>query len=266
LDRQKWLEGMAQEFIERGGKIKFSTRVNGIDNNFIYTNEGKIEYSLCIGADGPLSVIRKYVGNSCHVEVGTEYEIEYEMNDNFLEFYISKKYSNHYAWVFPKKHTINAGVIGNFSKLDAFLKDIGRRGKIISRKAGIIPYGGVKKFVKNNVVLIGDAACMVNPFSLGGISPAIHAAKILAENITSIEKYEEKIIKHEMMNPLLMKGKKAIERLRDREIEIAFKNINGKEFREIKYKDMVHLLLRPLILIKMYNIGRSLLHSLRYGW
>ena len=266
LNRQKWMEGMAEEFIKRGGKILLSNKVEKIDDNFIYTSKEKIEYDLCIGADGPLSAVRKYIGEDCLFEIGSEYEMKYRMEENYLEFYLSKKFSHHYAWKFPKKETINVGIIGKFSMLDYFLNKLKIDGEIVSKKVGMIPYGGMKTLVKNNVALIGDAACMANPFSLGGISPAIHAAKILAKNIVNLKKYEEEIKAHPIMDDILMKGKKAVEKLNDGEMEIAFKRINGKEIREIKYGDIKHLFLHPIATMKFYRIAKALIHSLKWGW
>ena len=266
LNRQKWLEGMADEFMRRGGKIKFSSKVIKVDSQYIYTEEEKKNYELCIGADGPLSVVRKFFGENCAFDVGSEYEIEYKKDDDFLEFYLSKKFSPHYAWIFPKKESINIGVIGKFSMLDRFLKEMRIDGKILAKKAGMIPYGGVEKFVKEGVVLIGDAACMANPFSLGGISPAIHAAKILAKNVVNLKRYEEEIKKHAIMDGILMKGRKAVEKLNDKEMEIIFDRIDGKEFREIKYRDIAGVLLHFASVPKFYNISRALLHSIKWGW
>ena len=63
-----------------------------------------------------------------------------------------------------------------------------------------------------------------------------------------------------------MKGKKAVEKLNDGEMEIAFKRINGKEIREIKYGDIKHLFLHPIATMKFYRIAKALIHSLKWGW
>ena len=265
LNRQKWLEGMAEEFIKRGGKIRFSTKVMKVDDRYIYTKNEKIDYGTCIGADGPLSVARKYVNGSCKIEVGSEYEMEYKMNENSLNFYLSRKYSHHYAWIFPKRNTINVGLIGNFSMLDKFINNIGIKGKIISKKAGIIPYG-IDKIVRGSVALIGDAACMTNPFSLGGIAPAIYAAKILSKNIVNLQRYEEGIKNHEIANPILMKGKRAIEKLKEEEIAKVFEKVDKMEIGEIEYKKFLGLAFHPITAMKFYHIGEAMLHSLKWGW
>lgn len=74
LDREKLMEKMAEELLEKGGKIKFCEEVVNVDDEFIYTNKRKIKYDLCVGADGPLSVVKSYFGNKYEYKVGCQYE------------------------------------------------------------------------------------------------------------------------------------------------------------------------------------------------
>ncbi len=267
LNRQKWMEGMANEIIERGGKIEFSSKVSKIDDDYIYLNGRKERYDICIGADGPLSVVKEYFGNKYEYMVGCQYEIEYDTtNIDFLEFYLDRDFSNYYAWIFPKEKSINVGLIGKFSMLDKFVEWKKLKGKILKKEAGLIPIGKVKKIASKKIALIGDAACITNPFSLGGLSPIIYASKILADNINNLEEYGNKLMKHPILSPILLKGMLAARKMNNKEIELTFKNLNGKDFKEIKTKDFLHLLIRPSILIKMYYVGKAFLHSLNWGW
>lgn len=266
LNRSNWMNGMAEEFIKRGGKIILSKKIEKVDDEFIYTKNEKIKYEKCIGADGPLSIAKEYVGARCEHVVGCQYEIEFKKDTKFLEFYLDKNYSNYYAWIFPKEKSINVGLIGKFSQLDKFLNDKKIKGKIIKKQAGVIPSSRAEKLTRKNVALVGDAACLTNPFSFGGISPAINAAKILAENIENFKEYEKKIKNHEIYNPILLKGKKAVEKLSNKDTKILFKKINGKELKEIKFRDFSHIIIHPSLLTKAYYIEKALLHSLRWGW
>jgi len=267
LDRQKWLEGMADEVIRRGGRISFSSRVEKINSHFLYTKGEKIRYDVCIGADGPLSVIKNYFGNRYEYMLGCQYEIEFDTKEmNYLEFYFDKDYSSYYLWIFPKEKSINAGCIGKFENLDAFLKEKKIGGKIIGKKAGLIPCNFADKIADERVALIGDAAAITNPFTLGGISSIIHAAEILAENIDNLVLYNEKLKRHPVLSPLLIKGKKSVEGMYNEDFARIFEKINGKEINEIKIMDFVPLLLNPSLLIKAYNISRAFLHSMELGW
>ncbi|MCD6448257.1 MAG: NAD(P)/FAD-dependent oxidoreductase [Thermoplasmata archaeon] len=267
LDRQKWLEGMVSEFRTRGGEIEFGAKIKKIDDKYIYVNDRKIEYEICIGADGCCSVAKEYFGNKYEYKVGCQYEIEFDAEDkNFLEIYFDRKFSNYYAWIFPKKESANVGVIGKFSQLDKFLEAMKIKERIIKKEAGMIPCSFAPRISDKKVALIGDAAAITNPFSLGGISPAIRAAKILADNIENLENYGREIKKHPMRNPILLKGRKVLERINDKEIEELFRCVNGKDISEIKYGDFISLLKRPRLALKAYYIAQALLHSLKWGW
>ncbi len=266
LNRQKWMEAMAKEIMERGGKINFGKKVVGIDNNYIYFDDGKIKYDICIGADGPASVIKDYVGNEYDCKIGCQYEIKHHMKENRLEFYLDKKFSSYYIWIFPKKESINVGLIGKFSMLDEFLKWKGIEGEILKKQAGSIPCSLPKKLVKNNVALVGDAASITNPFSLGGLTPIIYASKILADNIENLSKYEKEIKKHPMCNPIFLKGMKAAESITNEEMEIIFNRINGKNIMKVKWRDVMPLLRKPSLFIKMYHLGKAMLNSMKWGW
>ncbi|KAA0012359.1 hypothetical protein B6U81_01270 [Thermoplasmatales archaeon ex4484_30] len=268
LNRQKWMEAMAEKFIARGGKIEFSTKVIKIDDEFIYLQDGRrIAYDICIGADGPSSTIKNYFGNKYEYLIGCQYEIEYDTsNMNFLEFYINKSYTPYYAWIFPKDGSINVGLAGKFSKLNDFLKAKGIRGKILKKSAGIVPVGMAKRIADDRIALIGDAASLTNPFSLGGISPIIYASKILVKNINNLRNYEKEIKKHEICDRILLKGHLSAKKIKNEEVAEIFSRINGKEVREIRYKDFAPLILKPFTLIKMRYIAKAFLHSLKWGW
>jgi len=267
LDRQKWLEGMASEFQAGGGKIEFGAKIKKIDDKYIYVNDGKIEYRICVGADGCHSVAKEYFGNKYEYKVGCQYEIEYDTsNMDFLEIYFDRKFSSYYAWIFPKKESANVGVIGKFSQLNKFLEAMKIKGRIIKKEAGMIPCSFAPRLSDKKVALIGDAAAITNPFSLGGISPALQAAKILASNIENLENYGREIKKHPMCNPVLLKGRKVLEKISDKEIEELFRCVNGKNIGEMKYGDFISLLKKPRLALKAYYIARALLHSLKWGW
>lgn len=266
LERERLMKKMAEEIVEKGSKIKFCEKVMKVDDEFIYTKSGKIKYDICIGADGPLSVTKNYFGNKYEYKIGCQYEIEYDTsNMNFLEIYFDKKFSSYYSWIFPKENSINAGLIGKFYKLNEFLRERRIKGNILKKQAGLIPCFFPRKIAHKKIALIGDSASITNPFSLGGISPAIHAGKILSENLENLREYEKKVIK-KFCNPVLIKGRKAIESLSNNEMEILFKKINKKEFHDIRMKDFVHLLIHPLLIGKVYYISNALIYSLKFGW
>lgn len=153
---------------------------------------------------------------------GVQYRVKFnayatDFDKDYLEFYFDKRFSSIYSWVFPKKDTLNVGLIGKFNQLNAFLGFLGLSGyTILKKEAGAIPVSGVpKKIVDGNMTLMGDAASMTNPLSCGGLTPIIHASSLLARNIDNLEKYQKKIKKHPMAHPIFLKAKNTLENAKD---------------------------------------------------
>jgi flavin-dependent dehydrogenase len=97
----------------------------------------------------------------------------------------------HNCWIFPKgKETANVGIgIGGTQKetakfyLDKFIasKPGLAKGSIIEVNAGVIPVGGfLDNMVKDNLMVVGDAAHHVDPVHGGGIGIAMEAGLLCA--------------------------------------------------------------------------------------
>ena len=86
-----------------------------------------------------------------------------------------------YAWMFPKSSgaNIGLGIQRSFSKgknLNQYTEEFVAKydGEITFNGAGSLPMSGtIKKFVKGNYVLVGDAAGMVLPSNGAGITIAV---------------------------------------------------------------------------------------------
>ncbi len=166
----------------------------------------EVRARLVVGADGINSLIakktelRKYLPlrdlDSC-----ASYEmINVEIDDEqLMEFYFGTKLAPRgYIWIFPKgSNRTNVGIgvgggtvphakilLDRFLQENKLIKSRAKNGKIIEFRAGAIPVGGLnKKFVADNVVLVGDAAGQVHPVTGGGIGYAMVAGKFAGETI-----------------------------------------------------------------------------------
>jgi digeranylgeranylglycerophospholipid reductase len=134
---------------------------------------------------------------------------EYDWKDNPLDtfdLYFDLKIGPWgYGWIFPKKDILNVGIGGLLStagpkegtsmrgRLDYFVKEYDPAlkklaGHKISRiQAAIIPVERAPKMYGKRMLLVGDAAGMVEPFSAGGNEYAMRgglvAGKIAAEAV-----------------------------------------------------------------------------------
>ncbi|MBD3228374.1 MAG: geranylgeranyl reductase family protein [Candidatus Lokiarchaeota archaeon] len=162
-----------------------------------------IEGKIVVDGTGVASAIRKkvkspYIENYiddkdqivCYREI---LKVEdYKYRKDFIHIFLSReKAPGGYWWYFPKgNNTINIGV-GVFKHPDYSVKYYynnyirpiaGKVSKIIDSAGGIVPVRRpIWSLVENGVMMIGDAACVVNPLHGGGIAPAMRGGYYAAE-------------------------------------------------------------------------------------
>jgi len=93
-----------------------------------------------------------------------------------------------YCWVFPKGEILNVGLGGIPSKIGESFQQLmqiflqryfaGGCYDLENKKGGIVPLEMAKKFASGRILVIGDAAGLVNPMTGGGIHYAFKSAEI----------------------------------------------------------------------------------------
>jgi len=126
-----------------------------------------------------------------------------------------------YGWIFPKLNSLNVGIAVNLNTLKQdSLKNIYLRFKnelskdaiingdehMNSSVTGLAPVYGIRsRIVKNNIVLIGDAAGLCNPITGAGNYNAVLSAKIVsgkikyalqAQNLEILNEAESEVCKY----------------------------------------------------------------------
>ncbi len=203
LDRVKFEHHLGTRAKKKGVKIQLDTTVVGLKKNKVYVSKdnGKtvdtVSGNIIIGADGVESRIGRWAGIDttlkpqdiaiCYQVVLENIEVEKET----VEFYWGRKYSPHgYIWVFPKSNnTANIGIVtlGSINlnlktSLQKFIESRAPNSNMISKVAGCVPQAlPPKEVVKNNVILVGDAARVAIPVTGGGIGHAMTSGKWAGE-------------------------------------------------------------------------------------
>jgi menaquinone-9 beta-reductase len=200
-----------------GAVVYEGESVESIDpeNGILRTKSRTFRYRTLVGADGANSVVRKLIDKGYRPNgFCLEVDIPNAMQDSIdIHFGFS---SNSYGWVLPKNNSTTIGVGGSkckhirkdFEKLmdDAgFLKSediaytLDSSGKkVISSVAGqkvrgaFIPFGDIvpvpaKSFGGTDVLLVGDAAGLVDPITGEGLYFAFMSSRHAAEAIVSCD-------------------------------------------------------------------------------
>ena len=178
------------KFITKAYVYDLTKDENGkIDGVKVLIKDEKVEIKskIVIAADGVESRVGKWAGidTTCKIddmESCAQVTISGpEFIENELDLYFGKSVApGGYIWVFPKgKNIANVGVGINVSDakeksatkyLEEFLEKHFPDAAILTRIAGGVPCAvTIDEIVKENIMLIGDAAHQVNPISGGGI-------------------------------------------------------------------------------------------------
>lgn len=142
---------------------------------------------IVIGADGVESRVGKWAGidTTCHIrdmESCAQVTLaNVRVDTDTLDFYFGDEVSpGGYLWVFPKgKDSANVGIGINVEEakrksairyLEEFIDKTYPHAAMLTRIAGGVPCATTcPEIVRDNVLLVGDAAHQVNPMSGGGI-------------------------------------------------------------------------------------------------
>lgn len=181
----------------------------------VETDKGTYECRVLAGADGVNSTVRKRMGFK-RVHMGMAMEAETKPLKGRLEELKGKAHVDFgvikggYGWNFPKADSASIGV-GTLRQKTADLKNdlydmLGREGMSDSDDVHIYGHplvfnkGRRDRYNKDNVILVGDAAGLADPFTGEGIYHAIISARIASEVITGsldgkedIKSYTERI-------------------------------------------------------------------------
>ncbi len=212
LDRPAFENYMADKAIALGAELHLETYALDIvlakDKPALVTliqrgSRIEIEADFVIAADGVESLIGRKAGIDTGLKLKQcESAIQYrvsniDVDDSALQFFVGSRYSpNGYLWVFPKSsHSANIGLGLNPGEVDAaelrglldtFLQENYPNAKIEFESCGMVPkFIGIDILGKENLVLAGDAARMIDSLSGAGIARALHTGKLAVESIVS---------------------------------------------------------------------------------
>lgn len=292
VERKVFDKHMAMDAARAGADIMVKTLAKGLerkDGHVIVKAERmgeeiEIKAKIVIGADGPESRVGRWGGlrtgtKPKDMESGAQFEmvgVEME-NPKALEFYFGSVAPGGYAWVFPKGDDIaNVGLaiittLTDKSAYEHLLEFVEtcpttKNATAVELNIGGDPVGGmIKKISSDNLLVVGDAAGMVNPLTGGGINSGMQggliAGEIAAAAIKEGDLSAKRLSEYDMRAQSeigdsfnkYMRSRDYLESLSDEELDSIAKAFNETEFERISTTELLKVLVKvsPKALLKL---------------
>ena len=189
------LNTRAVNLIKENGKIK------GVKAKH-FDEEIDIRADVVVGADGVESKVGRWGGIKTtlkpkDLETCAQYTLTgIDIDRAYCDFYLGKKIApGGYVWVFPKGNdvaNVGIGILASLSTpglatklLDKFISSHPelKKGEPVRFLAGAVSVCEPYESVRDNLLLVGDAARQVDPITGGGLMASIEAGKIAGETI-----------------------------------------------------------------------------------
>jgi len=293
LNRELFDKELAKSAIKSGAKIMLNTcaidlikekqQIKGVKVRH-FEDEIAIEADIVVGADGVESKVGRWAGlqttlKPFDLETCAQYTLSnIELESSYCDFYLGKKIApGGYVWVFPKGKDIanvGIGILASLSKpglalklLDKFIKSDPKLkdGEPIRFLAGAVPVAEPIKAVKDNIVLVGDAARQVDPITGGGLMASVEAGKAAGETIGEAvkqQKYDAEFLKsyEEIIEKTLYKKlkrnyvvKEILLDMQDKTLNMLADSLKDYNFDELSTLSLLKALVakHPSLLIKL---------------
>jgi len=199
INKDKFIQGILHEAVKKDD-ISLTVRTNTIadyaDGKIILNENEEVTGKIIIAADGIFSNIGRKTGMTSplkpeDVHTCAQYTLKGYFDSDAIKIFLGEPYApNGYAWIFPKSTKIanvGLGIQGSLhlnvkEQLDWFINDYyseATKGNFFT--APVCLAQPAKQCVKDNIILVGDAARFTQACSGGGIANALLSGKTAGE-------------------------------------------------------------------------------------
>lgn len=190
ISREKLGQWMLKK-IKKNVQIRINSEVIKIEKEYVFFKDGqKIKFDFLIGADGSLSLVRRYLNLPTKKVWSTiQYTIAQDFKD--LEFFFEPAlFGSGYAWIFPHNNfvSVGCGTDSKFQDLNLFknfhywLKKMKIEVNPVKLESFPINFD-YRGFKFGNIFLAGDAAGFASGLTGEGIYAAILSGREVAQKI-----------------------------------------------------------------------------------
>jgi digeranylgeranylglycerophospholipid reductase len=210
LERELFDRELAKRAAKAGADIMIRTTATALHKENGTVIGARVEHMgevldirtrVVVGADGFESQVGRWAGLPTHLRAGDiEACLQYtmvgvEVDADFNEFYVGSVAPGGYVWVFPKADDVaNVGLGVNLARvrdraearryLEAFVRRHPRfrRGRVLEEVAGGVSVSlPLDRTVAPGLLLVGDAARLIDPLTGGGILNGCLSGKFAGE-------------------------------------------------------------------------------------
>ena len=200
IDRVGYDQFLADKAVDAGAELYLKRQVKDLNtkNGQIYLNSGKEDFKakIIVGADGNNSIVARKLSSSAgeYSLQAAQFLVDFQkdiFDTRFVHLHAYASISPGFIWMIPlSESTARVGLFGDFDyiTMGKILNNYLRMNpdfkgyNILKKYQGKIPvYNSNKKNVKNNIILLGDAASQVKPTTGGGLIMGFKCAQIAAD-------------------------------------------------------------------------------------
>jgi len=247
MDRLGFDKFVFGEALAAGVQFRFSTRYQQFEGDNVLTNITTHKTRILVGADGPNSTVAK----SKNLKIPEnklllmQVNVKSTFDPSVVELWFGSDIApGSFAWVVPENDEYaRVGLMTDKNPipfLEKFLKERIGETEVFNRIGDSIRFGIIEKSVADRVLLVGDAATQVKPFSAGGLVYGQLGARIAGEAcVKSLEAndfsetflYEnyDKVWKSQLSRPIKngMRLKSVISKFQDNSLVFSMLNKFG---------------------------------------
>ena len=254
MDRELFDKFLFKKALKNNVKFHFNHKLIEINNKLKFKSGNKIivkDKNILVGADGPNSLVSKYLGNKNKYFMGIQVICSLK-HDNNISINLSE---GKFSWIVPfDKKKCRVGVMSEMKEGQKLFRKLVENRKVIEIQAGLIPiYNKKEIYQKNNVFIVGDAATLVKATTGGGIIQGLISSQILADSLINNKKYgwQLKKLKFELRLHLLIR--KILDRFTENDFEKLIKILSKKKNKQILEVSVRDNLVKQIFLLFIRN-------------
>ena len=190
IDRARWDPHLVDLAVKAGAEFRPSTHAKAMKSGVLLTDRGAFLPGVVIAADGPNSRMRSTVGLPEPKLIAPALNSPSKhLHGGKVEMHFNKEAAGTYAWVIPAGEGVSHVGLGADPRrkgvdlkrnLREFAEKVGAELGPIT--GGFVPSAGpIKRTVKGNVMVVGDAAGHVMASNGGGVPIAMAAGRVAGQ-------------------------------------------------------------------------------------